>query len=178
MASSSLLAQLSEARKTFQQYVENEENSVKQNKLREFIPYIDKAFDMREMQWYLKKAVEEADAKQAFLDYKKLLEEMRQAKIARWKKILPFFWGALVVASFFVIKGGFEPRYVYIAPSGFEVSSDIYSGAKMLIKEEAITLKYSHTKQSFVNHPTIRVIIVAVGVIAMMLLTALKLEYI
>ncbi len=170
--------EIREAKKAFSEYVNREENLIKKSKLLGFIPYVEKAYDMIEVQWYLKRAIADADAKHAFHEYQDMLTVVKAEKVNKWKRILPFLWALLIAVSIWVVCKGFETRYIYYTPAGVEISSETYSGPKMVIKEEAITIKFSHSTQSFVGHPAIRSFGILIGIISMGIFTAIKLEFI
>ena len=68
MADDILGSGLKESREKFRVYIQNETDPVKQKKLTEFLPYIDKALDQPELDWFRTKAIQTADAARALLE--------------------------------------------------------------------------------------------------------------
>ena len=176
MKNTSNIATMTKGREAFRQFLENEKNPIKQKKLQDYIPYIEKAYDLKELSWYFQKALEDASAQQAFLDYQNTRQVVKQKELKIWKRRLTVLWILLVIAGGFTIWKGFEPIYVYKMADGTEVPSDTYEGAQIPVHGESIPLRYSHQKMDYSNLPFMRTLGVFIGVIFLGLWTHVKLQ--
>ena len=176
MKNTSNTVTMAKGREAFRQYIDNEKNPVKQEQLKEYIPYIDKARDLRELSWYFRKALEEAAAKDAFLSYQQSAQAEKEARVKKWKIKLIFLWAALALVSVFTIWKGFQPFYVYTMADGSEITSDVYEGGHITAGTQAEPLQYSHKKFEFSEQPFVRIMGVLIGVISLSLLSYIKMQ--
>ena len=137
---------LKQGREAFRQYLENEKDPVKQNKLKEFLTYIDKALDIYELDWFWTKAIQTADATRALLERKEEELAFMRAQKAAWKKRLAFLWCFFIVAVVIVLWTGLGEVYIYTTPDGTEVTTDSYEGKRVISGEDRIPVKFSHEK--------------------------------
>lgn len=176
MENTSSIATLKKGKEAFRQYLDNEKNPVKHEQLKEYIPYIDKAYDLRELSWFFQKALENANAQQAFLAYQNTVEEFKHKQKRTWKIRLIFLWAVLILASTFVIWKGFQPFYVYTMSDGTAITSDVYEGKHLAVSEGAELLEFSHQKFEFTDHAFIRALGVLLSVVSLSVFSHIKLQ--
>ena len=168
----SSLASLREAQKDFRKYIENEKNPVKQNKLKEFLPYVDKTLDIHELKWLQTKAIQTADAAHAHLERQKEERALKQRQETTWKKMLILLWCVYVVVSAIVIWKGLGTVYVYKASNGLEMISATFKGATVVLEDTP--LEFRGSRLGFIYEPFVRGVSIFVGAIILSLLSIVK----
>ncbi len=168
-ADDSNISALKEARQAFRAYIEKEKDPVKQEKLKEFLPYMEKTFFLRELEWFRAKAIQTADATRAFMDSQKEKDALEKTYKIQWIKRLVFLWLFFLVMSPIVIWTGLEEAYVYTSREGSELVFESYQGKTVFAGKEHIPLEFCRTKKVLRHQPLARYI----GVVAALLILAL-----
>ena len=165
---------LREAKEAFCKYVENEQDPIKRTKLAEFIPYIDKTFDMRDLTWFVTKAMQTADATQVFREFQEREQAVKHAYKVAWRVRLMILWFIFLCIGGAVLWKGMGEVFVYKTPEGAEAISETFHGKQIVMGEREVTLVFSHTKMGLVNQPFFRAVGVTVALISLLILTIVK----
>ncbi len=165
---------LKEGKEAFRQYVEQEQDPVKQEKLKEFLPFIEKSIDVYDLEWFRNKAIQTADASRSLLDQKEEQIEFEKEKKATWVKRLKFLWCIFIVVGAFVIWQGFEKVYVYTTPDGIELLSEIDEGKIVIAGKNKTRLTFTEEKIAFYNDATARLVGVASIGLILIIFTLVK----
>lgn len=156
-ADDSNLTLIAHARQAFHHYIEEEKDPMKQAKLREFLPYIDKQLSLRELAWFRVKAIQTADAAWKFAATQKEQAQQKKAEEALWAKILIILWLSFAALAPMVIMSGMGEIYFYATRDGSEVELDTYKGASVVAGKKETHLTFSHKKRFLAHQPGLRV---------------------
>ena len=159
------LQSLKEGREAFHAYINSEKDPVKQEKLKEFLVYVDKSLDIYELNWFRTKAIQTADATRTLLNQKEEQLAFKKKQKLLWEKRLQLFWGIFFVVSVIIIWTGFGTVYVYTLRDGSEVVSHIYEGEKVVV--DRVPLKFKQEKIGFPHQPFLRISGIFIGFCAL-----------
>ena len=154
---------LKQGAEAFREHVERESDPVKQRKLKEFLPYIDKSLDIYELGWFWVKAVQSAEATRALLDREEEARRHRKAQRALWKKRLIIAWFIFIITSGVLLSRAFGPVYIYTTRDGMELASDTYEGKTVISGEERIPLAFVREKIAMRGDGEQQIIIIVIS---------------
>ena len=140
----------------FRAYAEREKDPIKQARLRDFIPYVDKALDFYEIEWFRTKAIQTAEATRVLAD-RKIAEDAERRKRAKQISLL---WLLGLTACAVLVLTGIGKVYYYSMPDGTELKVDEYEGRTIKVNQGRDTLKFSHEGYGFNRYIVIRATIV------------------
>jgi len=170
------LAAVRHARELFLKHIEQEKDPVKQEKLREFIPHIEKTFSLHEIDWFRMKAIETADAARIFVDSQKSEQDSRNFTRVFRLRLLASLWVIFLIASPVVIWTGMQKVYVYKTPEGSEMTSQMYEGEMIISGENQIKLEFNRKEWALMRQPVQRVTGVVLAFFGLIALTLGKTE--
>lgn len=150
-------------KEAFHVHVQAERDPVKQEKLKEFLQYIDKALDPYELDWFWEKAIQTADAARALLDQTETRRLYLETERKRWTIRFVILWSLFLMFGAIIIGTGIRTIYVYKSSDGTKVASDAYMGYYYSAGRSRMPLEFSHETKSFENHPAVRFWTVLIG---------------
>lgn len=165
------LAALKHAREAFLKHIEQEQDPVKKEKLKEFIPYMEKTFSLHEIDWFRLKAIETADSARAFIESNKNEEELQISDKIFWLRFMAVMWALFLIISPILIWTGMSKVYIYKTSEGAEVMSQTFEGAKIIGGEDQMPMTFDREALALISLPTARVVAIVVTFFGLIALT-------
>lgn len=170
------LAALRHAREAFLKQIEQEKDPVKREKLKEFIPYMERTFSLHEIDWFRVKAIESANAARTYVDSEDSEKEFQVSNRVFWLRTLALLWTLFLVVSPIVIWTGMQNVYVYRTDQGSEIISESFEGDHIVIGENKIPMEFNRREWTLLKSPVARVTGVILAFFGLIALTLGKTE--
>ncbi len=149
---------LDRAKRAFHELIETEPDPLKQEKMREFLTYIDKTLDISELKWFQTKAIQTAEAARQLVNRAQTKETLH----AVWVKKIATAWAIIIFICVIIILTGFGKVYSYKMPDGSELISESYEGERYRAGKDKVLLTFDHDQYAYRNQPEFRLIIIVV----------------
>lgn len=144
---------IEKAKAHFRKLIENEKDPLKQAKLREFLPYVEKALDVSELEWFETKAIQTAEAVRKLAD---LAEEKVREKKNIGKAILKS-WMIFGVIALIILGTGIGKVYRYRFEDGKVSTSEEFEGQHYLVGINKVPAEFIGETYALRRQPVLRI---------------------
>ena len=158
-------AALRQAKAEFARLVETETDEVRREKLKEFVPLVEDAKTLTDVQWFQQKAVQTSQAARALHEQETAKDAVRT--VAR--RHVAMVWAVLIGLCAIVLVTGLSKVYYGVLPEGQVIEIGSQDGAMIEVDGKPTQVVYSHTgyelREGLITRSIIAIILIVLGIL-------------